>query len=116
MGNELAVATRLAEFEQRSLQQHEQFIIWQPLEGESLFEVITGVEAVDHPRFGQQFQLCLKDKTGQSFRIWLSKYLQQGLLMKNAQPNDLVGISYHGKRKGSNGSEYHAYQLTIEKA
>jgi hypothetical protein len=117
MTNELTVATRLAEFEQRTIlhHQHETFSVWKPSEGDSLFGVILSVEPVTHPSFGQQFQLSVKDKAGKCVRVWLSRYLRQGLIMQNAQPNDLVAISYHGMRKNSRGLEYGVYQLTVEK-
>ena len=120
MSNELTVATstRLAAFEQRAVQthHHEPSTVWTPAEGDTVLGIIIGVEPVNHPTFGQQFQLCVRDKTGSVIRVWLSKYLQNGLLMKNAQPDDLVAITFQGKRKTSRGSDYNSYQLTIEKA
>jgi hypothetical protein len=106
---------RMAALEQRTAQQRHSEV-WTPEVGDVLVGLIIGSEVVIHPMYGNQFQLHVRNRDGVIVRIWLSRFLQDGLRAQNAQPDDLIAIAFHGKKRNSQGREYNSYQLTVEKA
>jgi hypothetical protein len=90
--------------------------IWQPVAGETLVGVIAGSEAVAHPLYGNQYQMLIHDENGAIVKVWLSKYLRDNLRAQNADQNDLIALTFGGKRKNAQGREFNAYTVVIEKA
>jgi hypothetical protein len=118
MTNELTtLSSRLEAFEQRAVQHHQRELgtIWDPNAGDSVFGAILNIESVTHPRIEQRFRLRIKDKNGSVFLIWLTKYLRSELVMQNAEPNDLIAITYIGGQQNSKSSDCNNYKITIEK-
>lgn len=89
--------------------------IWQPQAGDVLIGIILGSEPVVHALYGNQWQMSVRDENGQIVKVWLSRYLQDNLRSQNAQPNDLIALTYGGKQRTSTGREYNAYNLIVEK-
>jgi hypothetical protein len=90
--------------------------VWQLQPGETLVGVILGSEAVAHPLYGNQWQMTVQNDVGAIVKVWLSKFLQDNLRAQHAEPNDLILLTYGGKRKNAQGREFNAYQLDVEKA
>jgi len=90
--------------------------IWQPEPGELLAGEYVGHRDIEHPRFGKQWQLMLKDESGNVYAVWLNNWLRQNLKAQNLAIGDLVCISYLGKKRTSQGSEYNGYSLAVEKS
>ena len=90
--------------------------IWQPVAGETLVGIISGSETVAHPLYGNQYQMLIRDEHGAIVKVWLSKYLRDNLRAQNADQNDLIALTFGGKRKNAQGREFNAYTVVIEKA
>lgn len=89
--------------------------VWQPEPGETLAGVYVGHKQIEHPRYGIQWQLLLKDEHGTVTAAWLNQWLRQNLKAQCIELGDLVAITYLGKRR-TDKTEYNAYSLIIEKA
>ena len=89
--------------------------IWQPLPGETLAGEYLGHQQVEHPRYGSQWQILLKDETGTTYATWLNAWLRQNLKAQSLALGDLVAITYYGKKITRTGTEYNSYGLLVDK-
>lgn len=108
--------SRIAALRARASNTVEQVEVWQPEPGETLAGEYTGHIQVEHPRYGTQWQVILLDDERKSYAIWANNWIRQNLKAQNLTIGDLVAITYLGKRKGSQGTEYNAYSLIVDKA
>lgn len=90
--------------------------VWQPEPGDVLAGVYVGHKQIEHPRYGVQWQLLLKDEAGLITAAWINQWLRQNLKAQSLALGDLVCIGYLGKRKTSSGNAYNAYSLKVAKA
>lgn len=114
--NELATQTqnRLEEFKAR-LDATPKGEIWQPSAGETLLGVIVGSETTHHPLYGQQRLMLVQTESGAVVKVWLSRWLIENLRSKDAQQNDLIALTYGGKKRTATGKEYNSFNLMVEK-
>ena len=90
--------------------------IWQPEPGDTLCGVYTGHQQIEHPRYGAQWQLFLKDESGNTYAVWMNQWLRHNLKAQNLELGDIVAISFIGKKRTAGGTEYNAYSLALDKA
>ncbi len=89
--------------------------IWQPESGETLVGVYTGNIQVDHPRYGLQWQIFLKDEDGTTYAVWANPWIRNALKAQDIAVDDMVAITYHGKKKSKSGATYNSYGLIVDK-
>lgn len=89
--------------------------IWQPLAGDTLIGVLIGSETTQHPIYGQQRLMLVQKENGEVVKVWLSKWLIENLRAQDAQQHDLIALTFGGKHRTSNGREYNAYNLIVDK-
>lgn len=104
---------RMAALKQRATQQQGE--VWQPVAGDTLIGMIIGSETTHHPIYGQQRLMLVQSEGGAIIKVWLSKWLVDNLKAQDAQQNDLIALTYGGKHRTSNGREYNAYSLIVDK-
>lgn len=104
---------RITALKKRATQQQGE--IWQPQAGDVLVGAIAGSETVTHPLYGDQFQMLVRDENGEIVKVWLSKYLRDNLRSQRAEQNDLIALTFHGKKKNAQGREFNSYTVFIEK-
>ena len=90
--------------------------VWQPEPGDTLCGVYTGHQQIEHPRYGAQWQLFLKDESGNTYAVWMNQWLRHNLKAQNLELGDIVAISFIGKKRTAGGTEYNAYSLALDKA
>jgi hypothetical protein len=59
--------------------------------------------------------MLVRNENGAILKVWLSRYLRDNLRSQHAEQNDLVALTFHGKRKNARGNDYNAYTVIIEK-
>ena len=104
--------TRMAELRRKTLQCPE---VWQPEPGESLIGQITGSQKASG-QYGENYQMLVKDETGQTYAVWLTPWLKDNLKAQDAEQGDLIALTFLGKRQSPSGRTYNGYSLTVEKA
>ena len=104
--------TRMAELRRRALQAPE---TWQPEPGEALIGQITGSQKASG-QYGENYQMLVKDETGQTYAVWLTPWLKENLRVQGAEQGDLIALTFLGKRQSPSGRMYNGYSLTVEKA
>lgn len=109
----MASDSRMAALKQRATQQQGE--VWQPVAGDTLIGIILGSEAVAHPLYGNQWQMTVQNENGAIVKVWLSRYLQDNLRAQHAEPNDLIALTFGGKKLNAAGREYNAYSLIVDK-
>lgn len=66
--------------------------------------------------YGVGYNVLVKDTdTGYVVKVWCKRSMLKGQLLEaSPKPGKLVVFKYNGKHMGSNGYEYHAYQVRAE--
>jgi hypothetical protein len=82
----------------------------QPLIGE-----IVGFDSFEHPRYGTQKTVIVQRETGETVSAILTKYLENGMQLKNGQIGDLVLIEKQGQKLSQHGNTYNDFQFVLEK-
>lgn len=111
----LPATQRIAELRARASDTSAQIEVWQPEQNDTLAGEYIGHIQVNHPRYGQQWQVILRDEEGNKVAAWANQWLRQNLKAQDLAIGDLVAITYLGKRKTKQGGEYNAYSLLIDK-
>lgn len=104
---------RMTALKNRAVQQIGE--VWNPTTGETLVGVLVGSEAVAHPLYGNQWQMLVQTVDGAIVKVWLSRYLQDNLRAQHSAPNDLIALTFGGKKLNAAGREYNAYNLIVDK-
>jgi len=107
--------SRIAALRARASNTVEQVEVWQPEPGETLAGEYTGHIQVEHPRYGTQWQILIKDEDGITKAAWVNQWLRNNLKAQNLTIGDLVAITYLGKRKSNQGTEYNAWSVLVDK-
>lgn len=109
----VTLADRMNALKNRATQQQGE--IWSPQVGETLVGVIVGSETVSHPLYGDQYQMLVRNENGAILKVWLSKYLRDNLRSQHAEQNDLIALTFGGKKRNAQGKEFNSYSLIVEK-
>jgi hypothetical protein len=58
----------------------------------------------------------VEDENGELVSVFLNAYLMNGLKQNQAEPGDLIAISFHGKRDNpKTGAKFNSYTLLVDK-
>ena len=89
--------------------------VWQPEPGNSLIGEYTGYQEIQHPKYGTQFQIMIKDEHDKVTAVWANSWMRNTLKAKNLEVNDLIALSYLGQRPLASGNYYKAYSIVVDK-
>lgn len=103
-------ADRIAQFKARSAVTVEQ---WQPEPGETLVGIIVGHQKAVGT-YGESFQLLVGTEFGVT-ACWITAWLKENLRAQDAAVNDLIALTFLGKKQSPAGRPYNAYSLIIQK-
>lgn len=82
----------------------------QPLIGE-----IVGFDSFEHPRYGTQKTVIVERDTGEKVSAILTRYLENGMAIKDGQVGDLVLIEKLGQERSQHGNTFNRFRFVLEK-
>ena len=91
------------------------FDVWQPEPGDSLIGEYTGYQTVEHPKYGKQYQIFIRDENDKVTAVWANQWMRNTLKAKNLAIGDLIAITYLGQRPLAAGGFYRAFHVTVDK-
>ncbi len=103
-------ADRIAQFKASSAVKIEQ---WQPAVNETLVGIIIGHQKAVGT-YGESFQLLVSTEVGVT-ACWITAWLKENLRVQDAKVNDLIALTFMGKKQSPAGRPYNAYSLIIQK-
>jgi hypothetical protein len=106
------MADRFADLRQKSAQASE---VWQPDTGDSLIGILIGHQKAVGT-YGENYQILVQDETGAVTAAWLTQWLKENLKVQGAEVNDLIALTFLGKKQSPSGRNYNAYSLIVDKA
>ena len=89
--------------------------VWQPEPGNSLIGEYTGYQAIEHPKYGKQFQIFIRDETEKVTAVWANNWIRNNLKAQGLAMGDFVAITYLGQRPLAAGGYYKAYSIAVDK-
>jgi hypothetical protein len=106
------VSDRIAALRQQARQAPE---AWTPAAGESLIGVLIGHQKAVGT-YGENYQILVQDESGGVTAAWLTAWLKENLKVQGAEVNDLIALTFLGKKQSPSGRNYNAYSLIVDKA
>jgi len=64
--------------------------------------------------YGESFQLLVSTEVGVT-ACWITAWLKENLRVQDAKVNDLIALTFMGKKQSPAGRPYNAYSLIIQK-
>jgi len=87
---------------------------WQPEPGECLLGELIGHQRASGV-YGENFQILIKDESGNITAAWLTQWLKENLKAQGAEQGDLIALTFLGKKLSPAGRQYNAYSLIVDK-
>lgn len=103
-------ADRIAAFKASSAVKIEQ---WNPSINETLVGIIVGHQKAVGT-YGESFQLLVGTGIGIK-ACWITAWLKENLRVQDAKIDDLIALTFLGKKQSPAGRPYNAYSLIIQK-
>ena len=91
------------------------FDIWSPEPGNSLVGCYAGYQTVEHPKYGTQFQILIRDEHDKVTAVWANTWIRNNLKAQGLAMGDFVAITYLGQRPLAAGGYYKAYSIVVDK-
>ena len=103
-------ADRIAAFKASSAVKIEQ---WNPAVNETLVGIIVGHQKAVGT-YGESFQLLVGTEVGVT-ACWITAWLKENLRVQDAKVDDLIALTFLGKKQSPVGRPYNSYSLIIQK-